>query len=267
MKTDSPPPCIFEKHDRISYSNIGSTGHLKIVSILNYLQDAASEHAYLMGASGFDLATQNLAWVISRYELILLDNPDWQEEICIKTWRTPWKNLYEIRQFSITGKQDRPILDARAAWVMVKRENSRPVRLSRFLPETSWENQAGPLVAPQELFSDLGVPARCDFSLPFKIRMHDLDLNGHVNNAIYVEWAVETVPESMLSAFSPNHVRVSFHRESFYGDGIISITEIIEHPQHPETVHAITRKDGNVELARVSIRWKPMDRNGGHHVR
>ena len=107
-------------------------------------------------------------------------------------------------------------------------------------------------------FQDIEKPAKNDFQLPFKVRMHDLDLNGHVNNAIFVEWAVETVPEEILSRYTPMTIDVIFNKESLYGDTIVSITDLCNNTQleNPFTRHTIIRKEDGVELANLNIKWR-----------
>lgn len=248
------PDSIHTKKADIGYSTLGSQGQLKIVSILNFLQDAASEHAAILGVSGFDLAREDLAWVVSRYQIEIKAPPKWHDEIWIETWRTPVNNLYELRQFRIIDSNAREIATARAFWVMVKKENGRPVRLSRYLPDRFLQQNTP---SATEFFQTPKGPERVDFELPFKIRMHDLDLNHHVNNAIYVEWAVETVPEPLLVNYKPETINVTFHRESFYGEAIVSRTQILETREGPQTRHSILGKKGTMELARINISWRP----------
>ncbi len=248
-----------QTRSRIGYSAIGALGQFKIVSIMNLLQDAASDHAALLGLSGFDLAKKNLTWVISRYRIDIKRAPSWSDDITIKTWRQPWKNLYELRHFAITDKKDRDIVRAKAAWVMVKKENKKPVRLSRFIPGTENIKRNSP---EDTLFNVLNPPEKTDCLHSFKVRMSDLDLNRHVNNAIYVGWAVETVPEYLNLEFRPRRIDVRFQNESFYGDPIASKTEIIQMKTHVKTRHSIFKTDPKLELARLNILWKPFNRSG-----
>lgn len=303
---------IYEKKMNIGYSTIGKQGVLKIVSIMNFLQDAASEHAACMGISGFDLAKENLAWVISRYHIEIKSHPAWQDKIIIKTDRFSCKNLYEIRSFTITldeankimetippdygeersirtdlsseredkairETQEKLLLNAMVCWVMVNKKNGRPVRLSRFTNKEMYDTadsiesglyqsgeNSGSLQSGRGLesyFKELIKPGKIHYQLPFKVRMHDLDLNGHVNNAIFVEWGVETVPEEILSRFYPATIDVMFIRESLYGDIIISHTEIGEISGIPVTFHSIIRQQDQTELARLNICWHPLEQS------
>ena len=272
VKTKESGLSIYEKKSAIGYSTIGKQGTLKIVSIMNLLQDAASEHAHLMGISGFDLARQNLGWVIFRYHIEINNHPGWQDKITIRTHRFPCKNLYEIRLLTINREeeyQEDQIVNAKGCWVMVNKKNGRPVRLSRFMDrESGFINKDSSCSQNSETsnesegleshFPDVIGPETVHYQLPFKVRMHDLDLNGHVNNAIFVEWAVETVPEHILSKFFPATIDVIFNKESLYGDIIQSHTEIKEESGTPVTLHSIVRQQDQVELAILNICWQTL---------
>ncbi|MBF0209851.1 MAG: hypothetical protein HQK68_03080 [Desulfamplus sp.] len=251
---------VYAKRLSVGYSTIGKQGLLKIVSIMNYLQDTASEHAHLIGRSGFDLADENLGWVIFRYHIEIKDHPCWQDEIIVRTRRFSCKNLYEIRLFNIT-KDKEELVNARGCWVMVNKKSGRPVRLSRFNteqgnsdPETNYfENSS---VGLESYFSEVIRVKVPHYKLQFKVETHDLDLNGHVNNAIFVKWGVESVPESILANFFPAKIDVIFNKESLYGDQIIAQTEICEVSGLPLTLHSIIREQDNVELANINICWQ-----------
>ena len=150
-----------------------------------------------------------------------------------------------------------PLVEAMGAWVMVNKKTGRPLRLSRQMPHEMCQSKE----RETPTFSELQKPSSIDFELPFKVRMHDLDLNGHVNNAIYVEWAVETVPASIISNFQPAKIDVTFQKEALYGDTIISKTEIKEESHNIYTYHSIVRKTDEIELARINVGWNPVKEN------
>ncbi|HKK90827.1 MAG TPA: acyl-ACP thioesterase domain-containing protein [Desulfobacteraceae bacterium] len=250
------PETVFEKKSPVNYSALGAKGQLKIGAVLNLLQDTAAEHASLLGISGFDLAVKGLAWVIAKYRIDLFSTPSWLEELTIATWRSPWKNLYDLRDFQVTGQNRESIVTATAGWVMVKKSNNRPVRLNRHL--------APDLMTPcdhegtrGDPFHDIEKIETTHVQLPFKIRMEDLDLNRHVNNTVYVGWALETVTEEILENFRPCRIDVVFHKAAFYGDGVLSKTEIRKEKNAFLTLHAIRLGQSDKELATINITWTP----------
>ena len=243
---------VFQKRYNIRYSEIDTFGKLKIVNILNYLQDIASCHAANMGISGFDLFQHKLAWVIYRYHLKIFQYPQWDDLINITTWRSPYRNIYELRQFEITDKNNNRLVHAKSAWILISLNKKKPVRLKNNLPIIA-DNYKKEI---SYAFTDIPIFEHTDISLPFKIRMNDMDINKHVNNAVYATWAVETVPENIITEFQPSQMDIMFLNDAVYGDKIISATTTIETVPYPVLSHKIIRFDDNTKLTKIKTIWK-----------
>ena len=243
---------VFCQKMMLPFSAMGANNHVRMDRILGLFQDAAGLHAHELGISGFDLAGKNLKWVISRYQISVHDTLGWPHSVELRTWRHPWKNLYELRQFDMVGADGRALISALGIWVMVKAANSKPVRLSPHMPPVLMEKTAP---AP-DLWSHGLEPPVWDLQKQFHIRMHDLDLNQHVNNTVYVAWALEVLPESWLCRHIPQTLMISFLKEAFYPDAVISKAAVIDLSDPIKTVHALYHKTSGEKLAVLTLTWK-----------
>jgi len=250
METNS----IFTQKINIPYSAMGTTGQIKIDQLLNMFQDSASQQCDRLKISGFDMAKKNLKWVISRYQIQIHKDPKCFEPVEIKTWRSPWKNLYEIRQFSIFDQNQKKLVSALGIWILVKAQNSKPVGLTRHLPSKLMTPVAK---SPELVINDHDL-FEFDHESEFKTRVHNLDLNHHVNNTVYVRWAMESVPASILFDYAPISCVVSFLKESFYPDRIISRVKIDTCPDKLISLHSIFNKADKTKLANVTMVWKKL---------
>ncbi len=243
----------YERNFRVRYSETGTDGHLKPINIFKYFQDAASEHAYLQGISALHLRTLGLAWVILRYHATILTYPAWNETIQLKTWRWPHKNLYELRAFEIRNQEQKLLITGKCVWVMIHHENKKPVRLSRQMP--------GELMAPpRPIENDLMDIPSCpesEVESIFRIRRCDLDYNAHVNNTVYIEWALETGPEAILLNHQPTEIDVHYISDAGYGDLVVSQARAVPDGSGPAFLHRIIRQSDRKELTRLRITWRP----------
>ena len=251
---------VYTKKIKNSFSNIGQAGDLKIVSIMNMLQDIAVEYALKLKISSRDLAPKNLFWIISRYQIEIKNTPELNEELSISIWRSAHKNLYDLRWFKIKTKNNKEIVNALGSWVIINKTTGTPRHLDEFMTEEMLcENK----LDVEEFFYNLKMVECTDHEHTFKIRMHDLDLNRHVNNTTYIAWAVETLPEKILNSFTIKKINVTFLKESFYPGQIISKTQITQDFKNLVTYHSIRDKNSNngknngLELARLNITWEP----------
>jgi len=243
---------IFSQKLQLPYSAIGANGQVRIDRLLILFQDAAAQHCDQLKISGFDMAKKQLKWVVSRYQAQIHRNPEWMEPLEIQTWRAPWKNLYELRQLSIVNQAKEELISALGIWILVKASNSKPVRLIPHLPKALLK----PADSCPELIKNDHDLTDYDHESEFEIRVLDLDLNQHVNNTIYAQWAIEALPPEILLKFSPTDCTVSFLKESFFPGTILSCVKIEHHPDTLTTRHSIFLKTTMIKLANLTMKWK-----------
>lgn len=247
---------IYKHLIRVRYAETGINGTLKPVNTFNYFQNIASDHCAELGISALDLLPHNLAWVVFRYEIKILRYPIWKDELHFATWRYPHRNLYELRRFDVTDKDGNLMIQAKSSWILTRLDTKKPVRLNRNLPSHLFENL-------QDIIED-DLPAlqpreRTDLTRNFTARMHDLDFNRHVNNAVYVEWALESVPPEIAERYRPDHIIVNFIGESLYNDKIVSTTQNVTSNPHPVFIHTLQNATTGKETTRVQTTWRTFE--------
>ncbi|NOY70100.1 MAG: hypothetical protein GXP53_11575 [Deltaproteobacteria bacterium] len=242
----------FTQSFSVRYAETGIAGTIKPVSIFNWFQDVASDHCDRLGVSALDLARLGLAWVVHKYEIKFFRYPVWKENICIMTWRSPDKNLYELRAFEVLDIDKNVIARAKSSWILIDLKSKKPLRLNRHLPAELFD-ESGPKVA-NDLF-ELAPPDNPDHENRFSVRMHDLDFNRHVNNAVYVQWATESVPPDIAMQFRPDLIRVHFTNESLYGDVILTKSECNPESNGFNCLHTLINTTSGTETARAETHW------------
>lgn len=245
---------IYSLNLSLPYSVMGANRHVRMDRLLSLFQDASGIHAHQMGVSGFDLAKKQLKWVISRYQIRVNQPLVWPGPYELRTWRFPWKNLYEIRRFEIVSPDGVLHVQALSVWVMVRSENTRPVRLSFHMPPELMVSSG----VPPELWANTPDLSQWQYEKHLRIRIQDLDLNQHVNNTVYVTWALESLPMPWLFDHVPVTLVVSFLKETFY-PGIVTVKTAVSEDTEPVTTrHGIFNESGDEKLAVLTLTWKPL---------
>ena len=132
----------------------------------------------------------------------------------------------------------------------------KPVRPQDHLPKFSHRRQR--VIADN--FESIPKVEEADLELAFRIRMADLDLNQHVNNVAYMEWSLETVPLEVLKKYKLIEVEISFRGEAFYGDRVISRTQIVgEQGVQKSFINQIVHGKSGKELTRVKSCWEELE--------
>ena len=111
-----------------------------------------------------------------------------------------------------------PIAWAKTSWLLLDLTAGRPVRPSAHIPKIMERDTEH--IDPD--FNDIpgiayGTAAK---DVPWSIRFHDLDVNGHVNNAAYFEWIYEATPLDLMS-WDIRSISASFRASARAGDGLV----------------------------------------------
>ena len=244
---------FLEKQFRIRSYEVDFRGRVTPVAILNYLQDAAAEHAYRLGVAVTALQQQGLTWVLSRTHLRLCHAPGVGEVLRVVTWPSRRDDRFTCREFELRDRQENLVALATSSWAVLDLATRRPVHLDGSLPPYP----LNPRRALDDDFASLPRLAAAERELPFRVRLMDMDLNRHVNNAIYAAWALEAVPPEVLEECRLTELEISFRAEARHGDVIVS-RAAAESGEQGRYLHQITEMKEGRELTRLRTAWTPV---------
>ena len=246
----SPVDRTFTKLYPVHTFSVDVEGKAHLPFLLDLLQDVAREHAGLLKVSIFDLQARGLTWLLSRYHIRVSRYPVMGDTVEVRTWPSGRKGVFALRDFEVRDGHG-PVLEATTSWIVISLDTKQPVRMDTvYLDEHILDRRA---VADD--FERLPAPSRRDREAPFTVLSRDLDFNRHVNNVVYVHWAIEGMPGEVLRAMRPAEVEIVYKAEAFYGDEVVAG---VERPASPDApwIHDIVRKADGVELARLRTSWR-----------
>jgi medium-chain acyl-[acyl-carrier-protein] hydrolase len=196
------------------------------------------------------LLARGYTWVLHRYRLAFSRLPDCGDQLRIRTWYRPERNLYSLRNFVMESEKGEKLVFAESSWIVVNLKRGRPVRLDSVMSPAYKANLSPELVVGFPEIPELEEPDR---EVSFLVRLHDLDVNRHVNNARYIEWAVETVPPEVLENMAPAVVDAVFKKSAGYGDRIRSL---VRRDTGPGTafLHRLINSEGK-DCALLRTEW------------
>lgn len=164
------------------YSNV------RPLILMNELQSVADTHAEKLGVGRTFLLENNLAWVVTHYLVDIVELPHENEELRFITWPSVSDALRTVRDFEIRGADGRIMVRATSQWVLIDMERRRPVLLEDKLPTDILVNERA-FSRTFDKFPDFDA----DKTHVMKCRFDDIDVNQHINNAVYAVWATESV--------------------------------------------------------------------------
>jgi acyl-ACP thioesterase len=248
LKGDETADQVYEERFKIHTYEVDIHNRLTIQALAQFLQEAASNHAALLGFGMEFLLKNNRTWILSRLAVEIDDFISLGETITIKTWPAATDKFFYIRDFEITNDNDKIIGSATSYWVFIDTEKGRPVHPSK--NEINFDYKGIRRGYNRQLIK-LRTPEKLLPLKEFHVRYSDLDLNNHVNNIKYIEWAMEGIDPSYRKSFIPYLLEINFLTEAKYENIVhLSMEKTI-----PETyIHSLYID--NTEICRIRSEWK-----------
>ena len=122
-----------------------------------------------------------------------------------------------LRVFNVDRPDGTPLAWAKTSWLLLDLAAGRPVRPAAHLPEFL-SRDTEPIDPDFRDIPDFSEPGAGEVhETVYPVRFHDLDANGHVNNAVYFEWIFEATPIDLMT-WGPRSISASFRASAKLGD-------------------------------------------------
>lgn len=189
---------------------------LKPTSFMNMAQEAAGRHAVHLGFGYDDLIKTNTAWILSRVHVEFVDTPKWREEITLNTWHKGLNRLFFLRDFHVTDNEGRTRVKATTSWLVLNLETRRLVRDPNLMQDGTvcTENVIDPPADKVQMPKDV----EAELVRKHTVSYSDIDTNGHTNNAMYMQWSMNSVGYEITSARAVKEFTINFNHETKAGD-------------------------------------------------
>lgn len=246
---------VLSREYQVRFHEAGFRGTVRPVTILDYLQDTAAAHSAECGYPLSRLIARNLTWVLSRYHVQVKRYPSVGETIRVNTWRPAFEGLFALRDFEVADATGNLIAAATSSWVILDLETKRPVKLDTVMNNFPINGRR----AIHDEFASLAKLESAEMHESFKVRASDLDLNNHVNHTVYVEWALETVPDDVRRNMCPVGIEAAYRAEAFLGDTVLSGTTMADNGNTVGFLHQLVNERDGKELTRLRTVWRKID--------
>jgi acyl-ACP thioesterase len=234
-------PVKYQESFKIRATEVDFDQKCTLSAICNLLQEVAGNHARELHFDITDLQENKLTWVLHRLFIKMDRYPDWRETIDVQTWPSSGDGLRAYRDFLILDSERNTIGKSLSYWLMMDIESRRPTRIPQEILQMAPKNIDHVLPVSDAWFSAI---EGADSSQSFTVRKSDLDLNKHVNNVKYIEWALSCLPdESKVS-----EIDIKFMAEAVLGDTVIAESKESD-DSNSDTIHQIRRESDQKTLA------------------
>ena len=213
---------------RVRFSETDENGNLSLMGLMNYFQDVCTLQADDLGI-GFDyLIPTHRAWILTSWQIIIERMPRLGEKVTAATWPYDFKSFFGLRNLSLQDAGGDMCAYANSVWILYDLEHNVPVRIGQDLLDAYTLSPKLEMdYAPRKLHLP---PIHTELET-FTIEHHHLDRNHHVNNAQYVQMALNHLPED----FTLRQIRVEYQLQAKLGD-VVTIISATQPQPDPGTV-------------------------------
>lgn len=253
MRIMQNPLPIYETDLVIPSFFVDDQAQLTVSSLFMLIQEMSDRHASILGAGWHDLREAGYFWVITKIFLKINRMPEWTEHVRLRTWVRKSEAATSPRDFEMLDAEGRQLVAASTVWAILDKEEGRPQRMSTFdglfIPQDrSVLDRRPPKIGPAVLPETLPV-AR-------EVLPSDIDINSHVNNAHYIQWAFDSVGEAFRHSHRLASVAVNFIAQAKMGDRYCVCSSPVEANTY-KTV--ILSADKQTEYCRLQTEWIPLN--------
>lgn len=238
-----------ETHTALTYQ-VDFDCRLALPAVFMLLQEAAWHHADNHGWGYEGLRRRGWFWVLSKMWVEMLYYPLWTDVMRIETWSNPPDLLTAIRDFEGFGADGGKFLAASSSWLILSRSDNRVQPLAEYaraFPHLEGRNAIAhkpPKIAAPD---NPAVTARS------AVQPSDIDMHQHVNNARYVQWALDSFGIDFLRGNAVRAIGVNFLSQGKAADPYAVATSAIGGNTY---ISAILNHTSGKEMARIKTLWQ-----------
>ncbi|MBS4762188.1 hypothetical protein KG089_05565 [Carnobacteriaceae bacterium zg-ZUI252] len=238
---------IYSENFTIRHRDVDRFGKVTLSMLVRLLLEVSGQQTQnLIHQHGNPMADKNLTWFILQHDMDIHRLPTCDETITIETEALAYNRFFTHRQFRVWCNGEL-IVETMMRFAVVDMLERKLVRISPELVEHYQASEMTKLDAMVKIKRVENDPIKInDYATYFS----HIDMNQHVNNAVYVDWVVDSLDSAFLETHLPKKVSIVYENEVRLGDSIThELYEIDE-----MTIHHL--KNGDKSAAKAQIHWE-----------
>ena len=180
----------YDMECRVDSRDVDLFNQCRPSAVLGLLQEAATRAALALGVSGPEVREKyGCLWMVTR-NWVELDAPlRWNDRLTIRTWHRGASGVSSYRDFDLY-RDGKPIGQGVSVWVLVEADSHKLFRMKNL---TEFNGTDGGELKKSIRLHRVVMPEQFDERHRRDMRYSDTDINGHVNNIHYADFACDAL--------------------------------------------------------------------------
>lgn len=183
-------------------------GSLKLESILKILENAGNRHSDTCGDNILTGSNNGVTWVLTDWYVEIDSYPKYGDKIVARTWSQNPDSIFGCSRDFEFYANDNLCIKGTTYWVLFDLTKGRPAKITpELIGKYQPENKS---VFAEKMIKKLAVPENFSSEIEIKPRRNDIDFNNHVHNLVYVDYAMEALPQDVYEAHNFKSIRINY---------------------------------------------------------
>lgn len=213
---------IFERKCHVEIKDIGSLGLMTNGGFLDLLENTACIHSEVAGYGVNQMEQTHLSWVLLHWKVHIFKRVPFHTAITIKTWAKAANKCLTYRDFEVYDENNELIGIATSKWSLV---NTQTGGIAKITPEIigCYSPEDNKNVFGEVNISKLKEPEDITTMKPcytFTVSRRDIDMNHHLNNVYYLDYAIEALPEEVYQNLNSNEFEIMYKNGAKLGETV-----------------------------------------------
>lgn len=232
---------FFECKYRLGLTDVSRSNRMTNKAILKVLENAGGMHSDKAGYGLNDIERTKLSWVLLSWKVQVLQRAFYNSEIKIRTWARDYNKAVTYRDFEIFDVQtNKLIVKASSKWTLINIETKElePITeeiVKPYLPEEK-------SVFEDRIIPKLKETKEYDSKIEYRVQRRDIDINEHVHNLYYLDFAYEVLPEDVYRQAECDNIEIMYKKQVKLSDEIVCLYK----KEDRKNIIAIKSKDEKV---------------------
>ena len=191
--------------------------NLSASSALSYAQIASTAHLSSLGITHDILLKEGMFFALVAVAARFERAPKAGEEVLISTVPVASHGAQSLRESVMHDKDGNILIEFQASWALVNVESGRALRASALKEDIQYlKGEWTPFIDP----SKMRLPEASQKAGSHVVKLSDIDLNHHMNNAAYADVMLDCFAGEYISSAGIDRLMIRYRRQVRIGETI-----------------------------------------------
>ena len=183
---------VYRTEFEILASDVDMYRRLRLSRLFTMIQEISIAHTKALGMGRDKTLDKGFLWVVTMQRVDVKRLPVYDDKVALETWAGRTMHVMFPRYYRMTDEKGETLLSASGFWMLINEKTRSmvfPDKEGVVIPETKTGFEPGLPSAPKSI----AISAERPYTVPYSA----IDINGHMNNARYLDAAENVMPAAL----------------------------------------------------------------------